>query len=110
MDFRVTLLPDAAQPGAHPRQQGRGRAALMLAISAREAMRDAVAARDGVVPRTSSRPRSRTSRACQGLKPPRGVVPRHRHRPRARARRQLYVLEDNLRCPSGVSYVLENRR
>ncbi len=23
---------------------------------------------------------------------------------------QLYVLEDNLRCPSGVSYVLENRR
>ncbi len=23
---------------------------------------------------------------------------------------QIYVLEDNLRCPSGVSYVLENRR
>jgi uncharacterized circularly permuted ATP-grasp superfamily protein len=23
---------------------------------------------------------------------------------------QLYVLEDNLRCPSGVSYVLENRQ
>jgi uncharacterized circularly permuted ATP-grasp superfamily protein len=23
---------------------------------------------------------------------------------------QMYVLEDNLRCPSGVSYVLENRR
>jgi len=23
---------------------------------------------------------------------------------------QWYVLEDNLRCPSGVSYVLENRR
>lgn len=23
---------------------------------------------------------------------------------------QLYVLEDNMRCPSGVSYVLENRR
>ncbi|MFP4641804.1 MAG: circularly permuted type 2 ATP-grasp protein [Dehalococcoidia bacterium] len=22
---------------------------------------------------------------------------------------QLYVLEDNLRCPSGISYVLENR-
>ncbi len=22
---------------------------------------------------------------------------------------QIYVLEDNLRCPSGVSYVLENR-
>ena len=23
---------------------------------------------------------------------------------------QLYVLEDNLRCPSGVSYVLQNRQ
>ena len=22
---------------------------------------------------------------------------------------QIYVLEDNLRCPSGVSYVLQNR-
>ncbi len=22
----------------------------------------------------------------------------------------MYVLEDNLRCPSGVSYVLENRQ
>jgi uncharacterized circularly permuted ATP-grasp superfamily protein len=48
---------------------------------------------------------------CVGLKPPRGVwchitgtdLVRH-------SDGQIYVLEDNLRCPSGVSYVLENRR
>ena len=47
---------------------------------------------------------------CVGLRPPRGVwchitgtdLVRHRDG-------QIYVLEDNLRCPSGVSYVLENR-
>lgn len=48
---------------------------------------------------------------CVGLNPPRGVwchivgtdLVRH-------SDGQVYVLEDNLRCPSGVSYVLENRR
>src|SRR5438477_6664585 len=47
---------------------------------------------------------------CVGLRPPRGIwchitgtdLVRHRDG-------QIYVLEDNLRCPSGVSYVLENR-
>lgn len=48
---------------------------------------------------------------CVGLKPPRGVwchvtgTDLVRHNDGA-----VYVLEDNLRCPSGVSYVLENRR
>jgi len=49
-------------------------------------------------------------RQCIGLKPPLGVwchitgtdLIRHNDG-------QIYVLEDNLRCPSGVSYVLENR-
>ena len=47
---------------------------------------------------------------CLGFNPPRGIwchvtgtdLVRHRDG-------QIYVLEDNLRCPSGVSYVLENR-
>ncbi len=49
--------------------------------------------------------------ACLGVNPPRGIwchitgtdLVRH-------SDGQIYVLEDNLRCPSGVSYVLENRR
>jgi uncharacterized circularly permuted ATP-grasp superfamily protein len=48
---------------------------------------------------------------CAGIKPPRGIwchitgtdLVRHKDG-------EIYVLEDNLRCPSGVSYVLENRR
>ena len=47
---------------------------------------------------------------CAGLRPPRGIwchvtgtdLVRH-------SDGQVYVLEDNLRCPSGVSYVLQNR-
>jgi uncharacterized circularly permuted ATP-grasp superfamily protein len=48
---------------------------------------------------------------CMGLQPARGIwchiagidIVRDRDG-------QFYVLEDNLRCPSGVSYVLENRQ
>src|ERR1700730_15051390 len=48
---------------------------------------------------------------CAGINPPRRIwchitgtdLVRH-------SDGQIYVLEDNLRCPSGVSYVLENRR
>jgi uncharacterized circularly permuted ATP-grasp superfamily protein len=47
---------------------------------------------------------------CVGMRPPRGIwchvtgtdLVRH-------SDGQVYVLEDNLRCPSGVSYVLQNR-
>lgn len=47
---------------------------------------------------------------CRGLQPPRGIwchisgIDLVRHKDG-----EFYVLEDNLRCPSGVSYVLENR-
>ncbi|MCR9292209.1 MAG: circularly permuted type 2 ATP-grasp protein [bacterium] len=49
-------------------------------------------------------------RQCIGLRPPKGVwchitgTDLIRHKDGA-----VYVLEDNLRCPSGVSYVLQNR-
>ena len=42
--------------------------------------------------------------------PQRGAGPRGRHRPGPGRRRPLRVLEDNLRIPSGISYVVENRR
>src|SRR5262245_9653908 len=48
--------------------------------------------------------------ACAGLKPPKGVWCHVTGTDLVRDRDgQFYVLEDNLRCPSGVSYVLENR-
>ncbi len=55
-------------------------------------------------------PASACSSPCQGLNPPRGVWCHITGTDLVRDRDgQMYVLEDNLRCPSGVSYVLENR-
>lgn len=48
---------------------------------------------------------------CVGLEPPEGIWCHITGTDLVRDRDgQWYVLEDNLRCPSGVSYVLENRR
>jgi len=66
--------------------------------------------RDGVMPEEIVFTSKAFRRQCAGFNPPRGIwchitgtdLVRHRDG-------QIYVLEDNLRCPSGVSYVLENR-
>lgn len=48
---------------------------------------------------------------CIGLRPPAGVWCHITGTDLVRDRNgEWYVLEDNLRCPSGISYVLENRR
>ncbi|MBI3757267.1 MAG: circularly permuted type 2 ATP-grasp protein [Deltaproteobacteria bacterium] len=48
---------------------------------------------------------------CVGLNPPQGVWCHITGTDLVRDRDgRIYVLEDNLRCPSGVSYVLENRQ
>ena len=66
--------------------------------------------RDGIVPAHVIESSKGFRKQCVGMNPPRGVwchitgtdlVPH--------GDGQIYVLEDNLRCPSGVSYVLENR-
>ncbi len=55
---------------------------------------------------------SRTYRKeCEGFTPPRGIWCHVTGTDLIRDRDgRFYVLEDNLRCPSGVSYVLENRQ
>ena len=48
---------------------------------------------------------------CMGLNPPQGVWCHITGTDLVRDRTgEWYVLEDNMRCPSGISYVLENRR
>src|SRR4029078_8066110 len=66
--------------------------------------------KDGVVP-TDVILSARSFRAAAiGLDPPQGVWCHVTGTDRVRdGDDQIYVLEDNLRCPSGVSYVLENR-
>ena len=66
--------------------------------------------KDGVIPREVILSANSYRPQCQGLNPPRRIwchitgtdLVRHTDG-------QYYVLEDNLRVPSGVSYVLENR-
>jgi uncharacterized circularly permuted ATP-grasp superfamily protein len=68
-------------------------------------LKDGIISREIVYSAKSYRPQ------CAGWNPPGGIwchitgtdLVRHKDG-------QMYVLEDNLRCPSGVSYVLENRR
>ena len=65
---------------------------------------------DEIIPRNLVEGAKSFRKQCLGIKPPRGVwchitgtdLVRHNDG-------QIYVLEDNLRCPSGVSYVLQNR-
>jgi uncharacterized circularly permuted ATP-grasp superfamily protein len=67
--------------------------------------------KDGVVPRDIILSAKSFRQQCVGWNPPRGIwchitgtdLVRH-------SDGQMYVLEDNLRCPSGVSYVLQNRQ
>lgn len=66
--------------------------------------------KDGVLPRDIILSSKAFRKECMGFNPPRGIwchitgtdLVRH-------GDGQVYVLEDNLRCPSGVSYVMENR-
>ena len=67
--------------------------------------------KDGIVPRELVESGSSFQKACVGLRPPRDVWCHITGTDLVRDRSgEFYVLEDNLRCPSGVSYVLENRR
>lgn len=67
--------------------------------------------KDGVVPEELIRSARCFREACVGLNPPRGIWCHITGTDLVRDRDgQIYVLEDNLRCPSGVSYVLENRQ
>lgn len=66
---------------------------------------------DGVIPRATVESASGFLPPCMGLKPPQGVWCHITGTDLVRDRKgDWFVLEDNLRCPSGVSYVLENRR
>lgn len=66
---------------------------------------------DGVIPEALVLSAKGYLPQCVGIVPPKGI---HCHVVGTDLVRdrdgQFYVLEDNLRCPSGVSYVLENRR
>ncbi|HEY9859886.1 MAG TPA: circularly permuted type 2 ATP-grasp protein, partial [Candidatus Obscuribacterales bacterium] len=67
--------------------------------------------RDSVIPAELIHSATGFLKPCLGLNPPGGIWCHITGTDLVRDRDgRWYVLEDNLRCPSGVSYVLENRR
>ena len=67
--------------------------------------------RDGVIPASVVESSQGFRPQCVGLNPPRGVWCHITGTDLVRdSDGTTYVLEDNLRCPSGVSYLLENRQ
>jgi uncharacterized circularly permuted ATP-grasp superfamily protein len=67
--------------------------------------------RDGVLPEHVVATAKGFRPQCVGLSPPRGIWCHITGTDLVRdTDGQYYVLEDNLRCPSGVSYVLQNRQ
>jgi uncharacterized circularly permuted ATP-grasp superfamily protein len=66
--------------------------------------------KDGVIPAEIIGTASSFRKQCIDMNPPGGVWCHITGTDLVRDRSgQIYVLEDNLRCPSGVSYVLQNR-
>jgi uncharacterized circularly permuted ATP-grasp superfamily protein len=66
--------------------------------------------KDGVIPAEMIFSSACYLKPCEGLKPPKGVWTHISGTDFVRdGDGEFYVLEDNLRCPSGISYVLENR-
>ncbi|MFN0056718.1 MAG: circularly permuted type 2 ATP-grasp protein [Planctomycetales bacterium] len=66
--------------------------------------------RDGVFPEAMVNTSRNFLKQCVGLNPPKGIWCHITGTDLVRdTDGTVYVLEDNLRCPSGVSYVLENR-
>jgi uncharacterized circularly permuted ATP-grasp superfamily protein len=67
--------------------------------------------KDKVVPEDLVLSSKTYRKECEGFTPPRGIWCHVTGTDLIRDRDgRFYVLEDNLRCPSGVSYVLENRQ
>ncbi|TGN10888.1 circularly permuted type 2 ATP-grasp protein [Leptospira ilyithenensis] len=66
--------------------------------------------KDGIIPRDIIESSTGYLKECIGLKPPQGIWIHITGTDLVRdGEGTFHVLEDNLRCPSGVSYVLENR-
>lgn len=67
--------------------------------------------KDGIIPESLIKTCADFRPACIGLRPPRGIWCHISGTDLVRDKSgDYFVLEDNVRCPSGVSYVLENRQ
>ncbi|HRP62276.1 MAG TPA: circularly permuted type 2 ATP-grasp protein [Phycisphaerales bacterium] len=94
-----------------PIERGLAQRILALNLFIDDVYHDQKILRDGVVPDELIQSCASFRQQCIGLNPPLGVWCHITGTDLVRDRDGVfYVLEDNLRCPSGVSYVIENRQ
>ena len=108
--FPLDLVPRII-PGAEWRTIKRGLAQRIRALNqfVDDVYHEREIIKAGVVPWTLVASRSHFARAAHGIRPPRGVYTHVAGCDLVRDEHGWKVLEDNVRTPSGISYMLENR-
>jgi uncharacterized circularly permuted ATP-grasp superfamily protein len=103
---RNAFSPSISSPASSPARNGE---ALNLFID--DIYHDQHILRDGIIPRDRILSAASYRAVCAGLNPPHNIWCHITGTDLVRdADGRFMVLEDNLRCPSGVSYVLGNRQ
>ena len=109
--FPFDLVPRIVAAGEwHAIERGLKQRIEALNLFIDDVYHDQKIVKDGVVPAELILSATSFRAQCVGMNPPRGIWCHVTGTDLVRnSDGQVYVLEDNLRCPSGVSYVLENR-
>jgi uncharacterized circularly permuted ATP-grasp superfamily protein len=110
--FPFDLLPRIVEPGDWDLiEKGLKQRICALNLFIDDVYHDQKIIKDGVIPKDILYSSKCFQPKCVGLNPPKGIWCHITGTDLVRDRDgRFYVLEDNLRCPSGVSYVLENRQ
>jgi len=110
--FPFDILPRIVEPGDWENiEKGLKQRIYALNLFIDDVYHDQKIIKDGVIPKDILYSSKCFQPKCVGLNPPKGIWCHITGTDLVRDRDgRFYVLEDNLRCPSGVSYVLENRQ
>ena len=110
--FPFDILPRIIEPGDWEHiEKGLKQRIYALNLFIDDVYHDQKIVKDGIVPKEILYSSKCIQSQCVGLNPPKGIWCHITGTDLVRDRDgRFYVLEDNLRCPSGVSYVLENRQ
>jgi uncharacterized circularly permuted ATP-grasp superfamily protein len=110
--FPFDILPRIVEPGDWDLiEKGLKQRICALNLFIDDVYHDQKIIKDGVIPKDILYSSKCFQPKCVGLNPPKGIWCHITGTDLVRDRDgRFYVLEDNLRCPSGVSYVLENRQ
>ncbi len=110
--FPFDILPRIIEPGDWELiERGLKQRIFALNLFIDDIYHDQKIIKDAIIPKEVLYSSQCIQPYCEGLNPPKGIWCHITGSDLVRDRDgTFYVLEDNLRCPSGVSYVLENRQ